>query len=283
MSDELHLWPDAEVGWWTASALLIDSIEPDADLDVPVDPAGDRALEESIKTWGILEPVLLLNPGPESSTGVTNSYVVIDGRRRIRAARALGLDTVPARVCEGGDLTDAQELMMGLVVNVRRKSNPVSELRAIDTLLNKGAEVTQIARALSVPVATIKRRMRLLDLAPALREGFESGTIAVGVAEAAAKHSPQVQERMERTYTETGHLSAHDVREAKTVGSQPALDGLGVVLDARPQRDPYLQASQLVDHLLNVLPEEDAYDEHKATVRTLASDLRAALDDLLSQ
>ncbi len=51
-------------------------------------PAGLEALVESIRSHGMLRPVLL-KPTEEG-------YVIVHGERRWRAARAIGLEKIPA-------------------------------------------------------------------------------------------------------------------------------------------------------------------------------------------
>src|SRR4029434_5271358 len=56
-------------------------------------PAPDRALVDSVRDFGVLDPVLL-----ERHESLRRPYVVRDGRRRIKAARLAGLTSVPAVV-----------------------------------------------------------------------------------------------------------------------------------------------------------------------------------------
>ena len=56
-------------------------------------PAADPALVASVKDWGVLEPLLLAQTGPEELR-------VVSGARRLAAAREAGLDTVPAVITE---------------------------------------------------------------------------------------------------------------------------------------------------------------------------------------
>jgi exosortase/archaeosortase family protein len=63
--------------------------EPESRVPLPEDP-GDRSLRSSIRASGIMEP-LLVRP-------VAGGYEVQDGVRRLRAARRLGLATVPATI-----------------------------------------------------------------------------------------------------------------------------------------------------------------------------------------
>src|ERR1043166_8164087 len=77
-------------------------------------------LAESIRQNGILHPLLLRRAG--------NTYELIAGERRYRAARKLGIEYVPATV---RDATDAEMLEMALIENLQREDpNPLEEARA---------------------------------------------------------------------------------------------------------------------------------------------------------
>lgn len=66
-------------------------------IDGPVVDYAD--LLPSVREWGIIEPILV-RPAAEAGR-----YVLVHGRRRLAAARAIGTSTIP---CVVQDLTDAQ-------------------------------------------------------------------------------------------------------------------------------------------------------------------------------
>ena len=73
-------------------------------------------LIESIRDMGVLEPILVRQKGQE--------YEVIAGRRRLEAARSIGLKTIPASVL---DVTDLQAIIVSLIENVQRKDLTLAE------------------------------------------------------------------------------------------------------------------------------------------------------------
>ena len=95
-----------------------------------VDAAALAALTASVKDKGVLEPVLVRRVG--------EGFELVAGERRTRAARAAGLDTVPALV---RDLDDTQALEVALVENLQREDlNPVEETDAVLRLLSMRLE-----------------------------------------------------------------------------------------------------------------------------------------------
>lgn len=76
-------------------------------------------LAESIKTYGVLQPVLLRPQGED--------YLVIAGERRIRAALIAGLSHVPALV---GDADDETAATMQLIENIQREDLSLKDAAA---------------------------------------------------------------------------------------------------------------------------------------------------------
>ncbi|MDF0554014.1 ParB/RepB/Spo0J family partition protein [Kamptonema sp. UHCC 0994] len=90
-----------------------------------------QALVESVKTDGILQPLLVRPLGEEK-------YELVAGERRYRAAKELGLTEVPVIV---RDLTEQQALRVALVENLQREDlNPVEETEGILQLLSHHLE-----------------------------------------------------------------------------------------------------------------------------------------------
>ncbi|MDX2098075.1 MAG: ParB/RepB/Spo0J family partition protein [Leptolyngbyaceae cyanobacterium bins.59] len=98
------------------------------------DPAKLEQLIQSIKEHGILEP-LLVRPSQEDE----NTYEVVAGERRYRAAQQLGLLEVPVVVRE---LSDIDAWQIALVENLQREDlNPVEETEGVLQLLGLKLEV----------------------------------------------------------------------------------------------------------------------------------------------
>ncbi|MCY7275794.1 MAG: ParB/RepB/Spo0J family partition protein [Phormidesmis sp. CAN_BIN44] len=90
------------------------------------DPEKQAQLVQSIREYGILEPLLVR---PLESGG----YELVAGERRYRAAQEIGLQDVPIVVRE---FDDQQALQVSLIENLQREDlNPVEETEAILELL----------------------------------------------------------------------------------------------------------------------------------------------------
>lgn len=90
------------------------------------DPEKMFALVESVRQHGILEPILLRSLD-------NDTYELVAGERRYRAAKEVGLDAIPAVVRQ---MTPEEALQIALVENLQREDiNPVEETEAILQLL----------------------------------------------------------------------------------------------------------------------------------------------------
>ena len=193
--------------------------------DLPADaallgPPPGAALVASIRRCGVLQPVLLLR----SAAG---RLLVADGRRRVKAARAAALATIPAQVApDEGSL----HALLSLLTHGTRRDNPAAELDAIERLLEAGASEQAIARETGLQRATIGRRLRLHRLEPGLRDAYRQGRLTTSVAEAAARLPTPAQARLAAQLAEQGTLREPDVAAERRVRQEAAVAALPLAL-----------------------------------------------------
>lgn len=126
---------------------------------VPIPESAEEGLKRSIATSGVLQPILV------RPNGEPDKYEIVLGRRRVRAARAVGLEQVPIEVRA---MTDAEVRQAQLVENmVRENMHPVDQWRAVRELMMDGLDVTTAANALGMDDRSI-RRMEHLGRLPTL-------------------------------------------------------------------------------------------------------------------
>ncbi len=134
------------------------------------------ALADSVRAEGLVQP-LLVRPLPEGG------YELIAGERRLRAARAAGLGTVPAVVRE----TDERDsLLLALVENVAREDlSPVEEARAYTVLMDEfGLALGEVAERVGRSKPSVSNRVRLLELPDDVLAMLERGQLSEGHARA---------------------------------------------------------------------------------------------------
>jgi len=144
-------------------------------------------LAESIKSQGVMQPILV-RPAPDGR------FEIVAGERRWRAARMAGLATVPALV---KDIPDNQALAAALIENIQREDlSPLEEASGIQRLVQEfGLTHQAIAETLGRSRAAVSNLLRLLELAPPVRELLSQGRLDMGHARAllALPVTPQIE------------------------------------------------------------------------------------------
>lgn len=144
-------------------------------------PEGDPELAASIKTVGILEPLIVRQvdwPG-----GLV--YEVVAGHRRAAAAALAGLEKVPAFVRE---LTDTKAIQIALIENLQREDlSPIEEARGLRQLLDTGMPQTTAAKEIGRSQSHVSKRLELLKLPAHAQAYLDAGKLRVADALALAK------------------------------------------------------------------------------------------------
>ena len=134
-----------------------------------------KELAESVKTYGVLQPLILLkNEG---------RYMIIAGERRFRAAILAGLHQVPAIVKE---LSTQQVMEVALIENLQREDlNPIEAAVGLQELIKSyGMTQEEVASKIGKSRPTITNLLRLLQLQPEVIELVRSGRLSAGHARA---------------------------------------------------------------------------------------------------
>ncbi len=136
-----------------------------------IDETKIKDLAVSIKEYGIIQPIILRK--------IDNTYEIIAGERRWRAARHLGLREVPAIIM---DISDDKVLEVSLIENIQRDDlNPIEEASAFKKLIDD-LNVTQeeLSERLGKSRASITNSMRLLKLNDEVQQYLMEGAISEG-------------------------------------------------------------------------------------------------------
>lgn len=137
-----------------------------------MDEASLHDLAESIKTQGVMQPILV-------RPLATGSYEIIAGERRWRAARIAGLEQIPAIVRE---IPDESALALSLIENIQREDlNPLEVATGIQRLIEEFGMTHQTAgQALGYSRSTISNLLRLLNLVAPVQDLIMQGKIDMG-------------------------------------------------------------------------------------------------------
>ena len=155
----------------------LDSISPNPDQ--PRKLFDDVALEElaaSIRQLGVIQPLSLRKTGPES-------YQIIAGERRYRAALMAGLASVPAYIRTAND---AELTEMALIENIQREYLNAIEIALTFRKLIDQYNLTQerLSERIGKKRATIANFLRLLKLPAEVQLGLRDKRVDMGHARA---------------------------------------------------------------------------------------------------
>jgi len=133
-------------------------------------------LAASLRERGIIQPIVV-----RAARGVADSYEIIAGERRWRAAQRAGLHEVPVVVVEA---TDAEALQLAIIENVQRADlNPLEEAEGYRALIEEfGNSQEEIARIVGKSRSYVANTLRLLKLSDAVKAHIHSGQLSAGHA-----------------------------------------------------------------------------------------------------
>ncbi|RUO27000.1 chromosome partitioning protein ParB [Aliidiomarina minuta] len=194
-----------------------------------------EALEElanSIRAQGIIQPVVVRKLA-------TDSYEIIAGERRWRAAQLAKLDKIP---CLIKDVGDEATVAIALIENIQREDlNAMEEATALQRLLDEFNMTHQgVAEAVGKSRTTVTNLLRLNNLHDDVKTLLERGDIELGHAKVLLAVQGNVQSDIARIIV----AKALTVREAEKLVNK-ALNPT----EKKPQPEPDANVQQLEQQL----------------------------------
>lgn len=155
------------------SAVEVNPLQPRQHFDT----AALDTLADSIRQIGVLQPIVV------RETGIVGRFEIIAGERRWRAARSIGLDTIPV-VVRAAD--DESSLTHALIENVHRADlNPLEEAAAYRQLIDDfGVTHDELGRRMGRSRAAVTNSLRLLSLPVSVQRYLLDGELSAGHARA---------------------------------------------------------------------------------------------------
>ncbi len=178
--------------------IQIDSVRPN-----PYQPRkqfNKAALEElceSIKEYGVIQPINVRRI-------TSNSYELVAGERRLRAATMAGLKEIPAIVI---NVDDNDSAVMALIENLQREDlSYMEEAEGYSNLINDhGFTQEELAQKIGKSQSTIANKIRLLKLPPLVKKILADNNLTERHARALLKlHDEQLQLKVLKHVCEKG-------------------------------------------------------------------------------
>jgi ParB family chromosome partitioning protein len=180
-------------------------------------------LTNSVRQKGVVQP-LLVRP----VAGTTDTFEIIAGERRWRAAQKVGLHEVPVVVRE---VSDRESLELAIIENVQRSDlNALEEATGYRQLLEEH-QYTQgeLAQVIGKSRPHISNTLRLLKLPAEVQGYLKAGKLSAGHARALVTHDNPIAAA--RLIIRSG-LSVRDVEAIEGAGKKPARKKIAPVKDA---------------------------------------------------
>ncbi len=193
--------------------------EDNKEIFCDIDGEEFEQFKGSIQEHGVIEPLI-----------VDEDMRVICGDQRLRAARALGLQSVPAVIRSVGE-TETRA-MMAIEENIRRRQlQPTEMARAIKKLTElkgRAGRAGQVAEAVGLSERQVQRYQDLSHLIPELSSLLDGGTLT----QQAALQLAQLEEAVQRElYQAMKERMAKTLEEHKAVEFETMHAGLLKELD----------------------------------------------------
>lgn len=211
----------------------IDTIEVRLQVRRSFDEEGIAGLAASIRSEGLLHPLLCRREGAQ--------LVLVDGERRYRACRSLGLTSVPVLILEEG-MQPAEALAVQLVTNLQRADlNPLERAEGLQSLMREcGLTAEQAAKRLGMSQAAVTRALAILKLPGDLQAQVATGAIAPDAAYQLSRvQEPERQAQLAgqvASGTITRDALAKQLRKAPKSGNSKGRGGRRVSLPAGADR-----------------------------------------------
>ncbi len=178
---------------WQMKQMKPQDIVVNAQVRKASDPKKQEELNASVKAWGILQPLLVMASG-----------VLLAGHRRLIAALAAGLETVPVIITDRL-LTDSEIRVIQLTENMHRADlKAIEQVEGVEEVARLNPEMTNkdLADLLSLELLSLDPSMmtRLRSVSkviPPVRAALAAGKIGLSTVYAISKcEAPAEQEKM---------------------------------------------------------------------------------------
>ena len=173
--------------------------------DFPVSGVQVRPeFQKSVNEHGVKVPIAICQNG--------DGVEVIDGLRRIEAARRANIEEIDANV-----LSKEEAAAMTIILNCQRSPNPIAEADALIKLMMGGMSTyDQLYEVTGMPKATIDKRLKLMSLSEPMKEAVAGGKVKVSVAQRIASLSQEDKLKLDAVLEAKGKLTNKDVDEIRS-------------------------------------------------------------------
>jgi ParB family chromosome partitioning protein len=145
------------------------------------EPRALQDLADSIRQYGVLQPLVVTRKEIENDQGLFVEYELIAGERRLRASKLAGIPQVPVIIRAGQD-SDKEKLELAIIENLQREDlNPIDRAQAFLKLAEEFKLThSEIGKKMGKSREYVSNTLRLLSLPEEIRQALAEKKIAEG-------------------------------------------------------------------------------------------------------
>ena len=162
------------------------------------DPAQLDSLSDSIRMYGVLQPLVVTRREVFSDDGGMNTeYELIAGERRLRASKLAGLREVPV-IIRSDEQSDREKLEVAIIENLQREDlNPVDRAIAFRQLVDEfKLKHAEVAKKVGKSREYVSNTMRILALPEEMLQAITDKKISEGHARTLLMLTDRPEEQM---------------------------------------------------------------------------------------
>jgi len=211
----------------------------------------------SVREFGVIQPIQVEQI---NDSEINPKYFIRAGKRRYQAAKICELEYIRIVLIKTTGLTGAA---ITLAENLHRSQNPIAEFEAICEIDDEENHIhitdEEIARALSIPVQTVKKRRKITQLPSPVIEALRNGKIAITTAEHIAKKaekSPQILDQiidLVHTKDKNGQpqkVTRKMIDDLFTVGQHTAMQEFELAMEMN-EKEKCAPDIEMIDNLID--------------------------------
>jgi ParB family chromosome partitioning protein len=158
---------------------------------------GLKSLAESIRQYGVLQPLVVSRTDVEKESGLESVYELIAGERRLRASKLAGLKQIPVVIRSGE--SNLTKLELAIIENLQREDlNAIDRAKALQKLIDEfGISHAECAAKIGKSREYVSNSLRLLSLP----EHMQSAIVGREISEGHARPLMALNDRPEERET----------------------------------------------------------------------------------
>ncbi|MDO8555171.1 MAG: ParB/RepB/Spo0J family partition protein [bacterium] len=262
--DELpRIRKESGVFWIEADKVKPNSMQPRREFD----EEKLKELAESIRQYGVLQPLVVIRKETEVPTGTLVEYELIAGERRLRASKIAGLDQVPVIIRD--EPSEKIKLELALIENLQREDlGPFERALAFKQLVDDfKMRHHEVGAKMGKSREFVSNTIRLLSLPPEIQDGLRQGLINEGHTRPLLSLTQQPEDQF-ALYKEIIYRKI-SVREAESISRKLVKERVLRKVHQRSNEDP--DAKILEDQISGALGTRVTV-ERRGTTRRISID-----------